>query len=601
MNKLIRTYFAVLSLLLASCQPSVDPTPQGVLAISFQTARTVVAPLEVDHYEVVLTNGTGATRSGSGEQTVIIDSLEDGTWALAAVALSATGSVVASGSTAVVLSGQGANVVVPLATTQDGYGTFSFTFTVPATVGIAAVQARLLHQGTSLGEVTLQGFGLPIDPDDPTRFKATLTNNEFGNPVLASGDYLLFLTFLGGNDQVLGHHAEAINVWDNVESNAWLDPEGHLHPQRDFAGSEFASTSAVPGGILVQGPGSLISFDPAIFEYSFHADGALSVTADEGVPGQDLQYRVEGGVWNPLRWGETLEVTYQTSTRIDLRVTAPDRSTFLDYALVDPYEVSNLPYEPSYVPVALTGDGAGNIFVVDASGGNIWRVSPTGSESIYIASNPSKGEYLLEDPVGIVRDDQGNLYISERNPGRVKKIDSDLNVEVLPNLDLVDPTGLALSQNGYLFIANGGSDEIVVYSLSDGSSTSRSVGATPQGLVVDDARGRLFVTCTDGTIRSFDLNENAPSTIFWSESGSNPYGLTIDPDGNLYACLFNAHRIVKIAPDGTWQTIVGDGVAGTLNGEGTHARVDRPYQIFRSPEGTFFFLDYNTWEVRIIQ
>lgn len=590
---------AVLSLV--ACQAPITPPERGVLTISFQTTtRTVVAQLEVDHYEVSLTHGSGETRSGSGQQTVTIDSLEDGTWTLAAVALSATGSVVASGSTSVALSGQGADVVVPLSTTQDGSGTFSFTFTVPNTLGIASVQARLMHQGTSLGEVWTTPAS---DPDDPERLKATLTNDDYVGSTIASGAYLLFLTFLGGDDQVLGNHAEAINVWDNVGSNAWLDPQGNLHPQRDFSTGEFASSSAVPGNIVVMGPGSLISFEPSTLAYSFHATGgALSVTADQGNPGQNLQYSVQGGTWNALRWGEALNVSFQTSTRIDLRVTAPDRSTFLDYALIDPYEVSRLPYGPDYNPAALTGDEDGNLFVADAIGGNLWKVDSSGVASIYIASNPSKGEFVLEDPSWIVRDDGGNLYVSERNLGRVKKIDTDLVVTVLPGLDsLVDPAGLALSQDGHLFIATNGNEQVIAYRIADGSSASISVGTkTPQGLAIDEVRDRLYITCTDGTILNFDLNSELVSE-FWSEPGSNPSGAAVDAEGNLYVCLFGAHRLVKIAPDGTAQTIVGDGTPGIVNGTGTQAKVKSPYQIFRSPQGVFSFIEYNEPSIRTIQ
>lgn len=590
-----------ISLSLVACQAPVAPLEEGTLRITFQAARTVVADFAVDHYEVSLSSPSGETRSGSDQETLVFDDLENGVWTIAAVALSATNSVVASGSTTVTLTGAGANVVVPMSMTQNGFGTFSFQFSAPNTVGIASIRAGLSHRGEGLGEVSLDAASLSPDPSDGGRFVATITNAEFTGSTIASGAYVLFLTFLGAGDQVMATHAEAVNVWDNVESNAWLDAEGRLHPRRDF-GAEFGSSSALPAGLEVRGPGPLVSFSPSTLEYTFDAAGTFSVVADQGVSGQRLQYSIEGAPWVDLRWGQTLEVEYSTAVRVVLRVTAPDRSTFLDYNIIDGYQVTKIPYGPEYAPETLTGDEQGNLYVVDSPGGSIWKLSPSGVATVYIASQPSKGEFVLEDPVGIVRDGAGNLYVSERNLGRIKKIATDLQVTELPVVnDLADPNGLALSDEGYLFIANGGKGQVVVYRLSDGAETVIPLGArTPLGLVFDESRSLLSITCADGTVLSYDTDQQTLTTL-WSEPGSSPYGVALDDEGNLYVCLTAAHRIVKVTPGGLATTVVGDGTAAVSAGFGTEAKVKQPYQIFRSSEGVFSFTEYGEPSVRTIR
>jgi len=599
----LRHFVAISFCFLVACEAPVGPRERGTLTVSFQTSRTVVANLEAERYEVSLTNAKGETTSGSGEQTVVFDDLEAGVWTISAVALSSSDSVVASGSTSVDLTEGPASVVVPLATSQVGTGTFSFTFTAPSTLGILSVRMTLLRGGTVLGEVSFGQSDLPEDPKQPGRFLTTITNDHFTGSPIASGTYLLLLTFLGADDLVLGSHAEAVNVWDNVESNAWLDPEGNLLGRRDFGVGEFASSSAVPADLVVQGTESPVTFSPSTFDYTFQSQGgAFSVTADQGTPGQRLQYRIEEGPWSDLRWGETLEVDVETAVQVVLRVTAPDRSTFLDYNVIDGYQVTKIPYGPEYAPETLTGDEQGNLYVVDSPGGSIWKLSPSGAATVYIASQPSKGEFVLEDPVGIVRDGAGNLYVSERNLGRIKKIATDLQVTELPiGNDLADPNGLALSDEGYLFIANGGKEQVVVHRLSDGAETVIPLGGrTPLGLVFDESRGLLSITCADGAVMSYDTDQQTLTTL-WSEPGSSPYGVALDDEGNLYVCLTAAHRIVKITPGGLATTVVGDGTAEVSAGFGTKAKVKQPYQIFRSTEGVFSFTEYGEPSVRTIR
>jgi len=47
----------------------------------------------------------------------------------------------------------------------------------------------------------------------------------------------------------------------------------------------------------------------------------------------------------------------------------------------------------------------------------------------------------------------------------------------------------------------------------------------------------------------------------------DPFGITRGPDGNLYVCEFNGHRVRRITSDGRIETVAGTGTPG-YSGDG---------------------------------
>jgi len=81
----------------------------------------------------------------------------------------------------------------------------------------------------------------------------------------------------------------------------------------------------------------------------------------------------------------------------------------------------------------------------------------------------------------------------------------------------------------------------------------------------------------------------------------NPYGLTIGPDGALYVCEIDTHRIRRIDLEtGLISTVAGTGEMG-YSGDGgpaTEAQLNEPYEIRFDSGGNIFFVEMRNATVR---
>ncbi len=81
---------------------------------------------------------------------------------------------------------------------------------------------------------------------------------------------------------------------------------------------------------------------------------------------------------------------------------------------------------------------------------------------------------------------------------------------------------------------------------------------------------------------------------------NDPFGLTRGPDGALYFCDTDNHRIRKIAPDGTISTVAGTGEKG-YSGDGgpaTAAKLNEPYEVRFDAAGNLYWCERASHTVR---
>ncbi len=81
---------------------------------------------------------------------------------------------------------------------------------------------------------------------------------------------------------------------------------------------------------------------------------------------------------------------------------------------------------------------------------------------------------------------------------------------------------------------------------------------------------------------------------------NNPYGLTRGPDGGLYICDMENHRVRKVSRDGIITTVAGTGKRG-YSGDGgpaLQAELNEPYEIRFDKAGDMFFVEMRNAIVR---
>jgi glucose/arabinose dehydrogenase len=145
----------------------------------------------------------------------------------------------------------------------------------------------------------------------------------------------------------------------------------------------------------------------------------------------------------------------------------------------------------------------------------------------------------------------------------------------------------------------------------------------PAGIGFDKA-GNLYVSVNgENVIRKFTAGAWANSIIAGQQniSGyqngvgtaakfSNPWGLALDPDDNLYIAgngtwdggTYNADQSIRYVKAGTWEvsTFAGSGTAGYADAIGEAAAFSAPTGVAVDKNGTVYVLDKNNNRIRKI-
>lgn len=625
-------------ILLVACQPVTNSTDRGRLTIVFQNGSRTVVPSDatlqefkekIDRYVVVLSNAeTGESRqeaSLSGDESVSFANLPDGTWGISGAAVDTNNTTLAEGSaTVTVENGQTETVVVKLSATQKGTGQFRFDFSLSDDLGVESVRATLISGSdeTSITLVRGEEGGLHVD-EDKNLLNATVQTTNFNEDwVRVSGTYLLRLDFLAGGGQLLGSHFEAVNIWDDIVSAAWLGADGNLHDKRVFTSLDLASSNALPKSLELNDGESVLTFSTSTFQYALPGTGKMTILGRPLIDGQLMEASLGDEPFSRLTWDTSHEFDLTNVERLALRFTAPDRQTFVDYVW-GLSKSATLPTSQSFRPAGLTGDQYGNLYVVDrgavddkevlVGGGRIIKIDALGNETVYAGDGTleyddgSASTASFTTPYGIARDDAGNLYVTEdidSGGGRLRKVAVDGQVTTLAT-GLTRPSGVAVSKDGSrIYVVQrkaGGAGEIVQFNAS-GISQGQVLGglSNPDAVALSPDETYIAVGANDNTVRKVILASKVASVV--ATPGSYTYGVTIDPAGNIYCCIVLGHRIVRITAPEVYTTVIGSGTAGATDGVGSAATLYDAWQIWRSPyTGVFYFTERGSKKIRSFQ
>jgi DNA-binding beta-propeller fold protein YncE len=209
-----------------------------------------------------------------------------------------------------------------------------------------------------------------------------------------------------------------------------------------------------------------------------------------------------------------------------------------------------------------------------------------------LGNGKSALQVIIEGPMGIGEDREGNLYVSDREGKLVWKIEKSGRAVVIAG------TGRPTGSRG----------------LPEGRFLARDVDlAMPEGLVVDQDGSILLADSYNHVILRIDQDGYLTRFAGTGERGRGgegiqalesafafPCDVRLDSKGNVFVADLENHRIRKITRDGLITTVAGTGVPGFTGdgGPAVNAELNTPYGILLDRADNLLIADSNNDVIR---
>ena len=232
--------------------------------------------------------------------------------------------------------------------------------------------------------------------------------------------------------------------------------------------------------------------------------------------------------------------------------------------------------------------------------GFITIVAGTGADG-YSGDGGQAIQAEFSGPDGITIDNFGNLYVTDEQNNRIRRVDPSGTITTVAGSGEVGFAGddgpateAALDQPNDVAVDGDGN----IYISDSGNQRIRRV----------DTRG--VITTVVGTGRSGFSGDNEPDARGFAGDNvpateanlQNPACLTVDAAGNIYVCDGDNNRIRKIDTSGTITTIAGYGVR-TYSRDGvlaTETEIGYPSSMVMDGDGNIYFHDGFNYRIRRI-
>jgi sugar lactone lactonase YvrE len=251
-------------------------------------------------------------------------------------------------------------------------------------------------------------------------------------------------------------------------------------------------------------------------------------------------------------------------------------------------------------PKSVVLDGAGNMYVSDSGNQLVRKVDHVTHQITTIAGNGTAGysgegmpatNFELNTPRGIAVDGAGNVFIADTLNDRVRMVTPGGTISTFAGdgttgyfgdggpataAELNFPRGLAFNASGDLFISDSGNNVI---------------------RKVDHLSGNISTVAGNGT--SGVGGDDGPAT---KAQLNFPFGIAFDAAGNIYVADELNQSVRLVDTHGFISTVVAEcGVLATFSGDlgpAMFAHVNYPYGVGVDPSGNLYIADVNNNRVR---
>ncbi len=260
-------------------------------------------------------------------------------------------------------------------------------------------------------------------------------------------------------------------------------------------------------------------------------------------------------------------------------------------AVIDPHGLLT-GRQPWFNDVYIADSRNNQVRKLDGVTGAVSTIAGTGEAGFSGDGGPATAA-RLSGPSDVTGDAAGNLYVVDQNNQRVRRISSrgiittvagsgafgyNGDAVLAVSAALASPTGVAVDNSGNVYIADRYNYRIRL--------------VTPQGII--------STVAGNGTYNpQGSSGDGGPATQ--AQLGV-PTGVVVAPDGSLYVAEFGTHRVRKIRTNGIIITIAGNGNygAGGDGGLAVNAQLNGPFALALDVAGNLYIDDSANQRVRRI-
>jgi hypothetical protein len=302
-------------------------------------------------------------------------------------------------------------------------------------------------------------------------------------------------------------------------------------------------------------------------------------------------------------------------------------------------------------PCGIAGDGAGNLYVSECGNRTIRKVVIATAAVTTLAGTAGEGGSVdgvgaaarFDDPVDITSDGAGNLYVADATYDVIRKIViATRAVTTLAGAAgqfgsadgtgaaalFGSPTGVASDGAGNLYVVDSYNDTIRKIVIATGAVTTlagtagqegsaNGIGAAARFLrptgVASNGTGGLFVA-DNNTVRAIALATGTVTTVAgtagptrsgantsWAALLNRPFGVATDGAGNLFVADTESNVIRKVVlATGVMTTFAGGAIGAGADGTGTAASFFEPQGIVSDGAGNLYVADTSDDTIRKI-